>query len=140
MEAVPATTSAKEESQIISEVENIGDGAVKFNHLFNQLINKWQQKFDEITKKHQKVVVWGAGSKGVTFLNLLKEYNDIEYVVDLNSRKQGMYIAGAGQKIVSPEFLKDYQPEIIIIMNPIYEQEIRQLTYHLGLKSKFILV
>ncbi|NES76346.1 MULTISPECIES: hypothetical protein [Okeania] len=67
MEAVPATTSAKEESQIISEVENIGDGAVKFNHLFNQLINKWQQKFDEITKKHQKVVVWGAGSKGLTY-------------------------------------------------------------------------
>jgi hypothetical protein len=60
--------------------------------------------------------------------------------VDLNPRKQGMYIAGVGQKIVYPEFLQDYQPEIIIIMNPIYEQEIRQLTDNLGLKPELILV
>ena len=140
LEAVPATTTATKKSQIISDVENIRDEVVKFNQLFNNLINQWQQKFDEFTNKNKKIVVWGAGSKGVTFLNLLKEYNDIKYVVDLNPRKQGMYIAGAGQKIVSPEFLKDYQPEIIIIMNPIYEQEIKQLTNNLGLKPEFILV
>ncbi len=109
-EGIPATTITSEDNKIISEVENVADEVIKFHHRFNDLINQWQQRFYEITKKNQKLVVWGAGSKGVTFLNLLKEYNDIEYVVYLNPHQQGMYIAEAGQKIVSLEFVKDDQP------------------------------
>jgi hypothetical protein len=83
----------------------------------------------------QRTVVWGGGSKGVTFLNTLKIQDQIEYVVDINPRKQGMYIAGTGQRIVSPEFLQDYQPDALIVVNPIYQGEVQQLAGILGLTT-----
>jgi ABC-type Fe3+-hydroxamate transport system substrate-binding protein len=61
-------------------------------------------------------------------------------VVDLNPRKQGMYVAGTGQKIVPPEFLRDYQPDVIFVMNHIYENEIRQLTADLGLNPELLCI
>jgi hypothetical protein len=40
---------------------------------------------------------------------------------------------GTGQKIVAPDFLKTYQPETVIVMNPIYQQEIQQELRHMNL-------
>lgn len=85
------------------------------------------------------MVVWGAGSKGIAFLNTFKDSN-IEYAVDINPHKEGMYISGTGQRIVSPVFLKDYSPDAVIVMNPVYSLEIRKLAKELGLTVKFIYV
>jgi hypothetical protein len=41
-----------------------------------------------------------------------------------------------GQQIVPPKFLRDYQPDIITVMNPIYRREIQQFTKKLGLATK----
>ena len=109
-----------------------------FRTKFDDLIDTWTHKLAQIAQTGQKAVVWGAGSKGVTFLNLLKSQAVIQYVVDLNPRKHGMYIAGTGQQIVPPEFLRHYQPDLIIVMNPIYEAEIRQITEDLDLAPEFI--
>jgi hypothetical protein len=70
-------------------------------------------------------------------LNALKD-PQIKYAVDINPRKQGMYVPGSGQQIVRPEFLRDYQPDVIVVMNPIYRHEIQQLTKKLGLTAKLI--
>ena len=81
----------------------------------------------------QRSIVWGGGSKGVTFLNIIETQNHIDYVIDINPRKQNHYIAGTGQQIMPPEFLLDYNPQIIIAMNPIYLGEIKQIIEKLGL-------
>lgn len=74
-----------------------------------------------------RVVLWGAGSKAVALLNNLGiQPGELEYVVDINPRKQGTYVPGTGQKIVAPGFLKEYAPKTIIAMNPAYAQEIRR--------------
>ncbi|MCL4861953.1 MAG: methyltransferase domain-containing protein [Caldilineaceae bacterium] len=75
----------------------------------------------------KKVVVWGAGSKGITYLNSLNTQDQIAYVVDVNPRKHGMFITGAGQEIVPPARLREYQPDVVLVMNPIYLDEIRQM-------------
>jgi hypothetical protein len=33
---------------------------------------------------------------------------------------------------VPPEFLTDYRPDVVIVMNPIYRREIQQLIENLG--------
>jgi FlaA1/EpsC-like NDP-sugar epimerase len=86
----------------------------------------------------QRAVVWGAGSKGVTFLNALQARDPIGHVVDINPRKQGMYVAGTGQQIVAPEFLKEARPDVVIVMNPVYEDEIRRWVGELGLTPDLI--
>lgn len=111
-----------------------------FGANFTQKIQLWQQYLARFAQKQQRVVVWGAGSKGVMFLNALPVQNSIRYVVDINPRKQGMFVAGRGQEIVAPSFLATFHPDVIIIMNAIYEAEIRQTMASFGLEAEFICV
>jgi len=69
---------------------------------------------------------------------MLKIKDQIEYIVDINPHKQGKYISGTGQQIVPAEFLRDYQPDVVIVMNPIYKKEIQQTVKELGLTTEFI--
>jgi hypothetical protein len=42
-------------------------------------------------------------------------------------------MAGTGQEIVAPEFLRTYQPDAVIIMNPVYRDEISRDLSAMGL-------
>jgi hypothetical protein len=86
----------------------------------------------------QQAVVWGGGSKGVTFLNTLQIQYQIEYVVDVNPHKHGKYVAGTGQMIVAPEHLIKYRPDIIIVMNPIYLEEIARYVKQMNLSTELM--
>jgi hypothetical protein len=59
-------------------------------------------------------------------------------VVDINSRKHGKYVVGAGQRIVPPAFLADYQPDFTIVMNPVYLAEIKQYLNDLNICGEVI--
>lgn len=72
------------------------------------------------------VVLWGAGSKGVMFLNLVEGAASIEAVVDVNPRKLGTYVPGAGQVISGPEVVRVLEPGTVFVANPIYLAEIRR--------------
>lgn len=111
-----------------------------FQEHFKSRVTYWQQQLGHYQAEGKRVVVWGAGSKGVTFLNALGVKSEIEYVVDINPRKTGMHVAGTGQKIVDPSSLRAYRPDAILIMNPIYENEIRAQARALDLEAEFLLV
>ncbi len=85
-----------------------------------------------------KIVLWGAGSKGIALLNQLKHSDMIEYTVDINPVKNGKYIPGSAQQIVSPDFLTTYQPDSILIMNDIYRQEIQNCLLSLNVPARII--
>jgi SAM-dependent methyltransferase len=72
----------------------------------------------------RRVVLWGGGSKGVAFLTTLGIRAGIELAVDVNPARHGTYIAGTGQQIVGPAALAEYRPDVVVIMSPIYRQEI----------------
>ena len=97
-----------------------------FQEKFKEKLLYWREKLHEIHSQHQKIVLWGSGSKGVAFLTTLKITDEIEYAVDINPFRHGYYMAGTGQKIVAPNFLIEYQPDFVLIMNPIYFDEIQR--------------
>ena len=105
---------------------------------FNHKVATWQQKFKRYRKKRKKVVVWGAGSKGSMFLNILKQESPIEYVIDINPRKQQKYLTGTGQKIEKPTFLKIYRPDEVIVMSESYAEEIEATLHQLGCDAKIV--
>jgi hypothetical protein len=88
----------------------------------------------------QRIVIWGASSKGVGFLNTLKVHDEIEYAIDINPYKHGTYIAGTGQKIEAPEFLCTYKPDVVIVMNPVYYHEIEQHLNQLEITADLVTV
>jgi hypothetical protein len=103
-------------------------------------VSLWLETLGRFSALGRRVAAWGAGSKGVTFLNTFPGHSPVEYIVDLNPRKHGKYVAGTGQQIVPPAFLQDYRPDAILIMNPLYQDEIRRTAGELGLSAEFLLV
>ncbi len=86
------------------------------------------------------MVLWGAGTKAVSFLNMLEIGADdgIEHVVDINPRKTGRYLPGTAQKIISPEGLSDCRPDVVVVMNPEYAPEIRSMVESMGLGCELV--
>jgi len=98
-------------------------------------IDLWKQEIASLKERGQRAVVWGSGSKGVAFLSALGGGCEIEYVVDINPFRQGKFMAGTGQEIVSPSFLTEYKPDVAIAMNPIYQDEIQDDIARMGLPT-----
>jgi hypothetical protein len=87
-----------------------------------------------------RVVLWGGGSKAVAFLTTLNIQDEVQYVVDINPYKQGTYMTGTGQPIVGPQFLKEYQPDAVILMNPIYRREVENQLTRLEIQPRMFTV
>lgn len=132
--SIEANTEAQQTYKPYVDVAEIADMVDKFSSNFKEKIAHWTSVLDELKKENKKIVTWGGGSKGVSFLNFLKTGGLIDYIVDINPRKTGMYVAGTGQKYIQPEELVDIKPDVVIIMNPIYEQEISDALKEMGLK------
>ena len=118
------------------ELDMLTADADRFAENYRQKAASWTQNLHQLRNQGRRAVVWGAGSKGVTFLNVLDAQRQVEYVIDINPRKRGMYVSGTGQQIMSPEFLREYQPNMVILMNPIYEREVRQTLDELGVAAE----
>jgi 2-polyprenyl-3-methyl-5-hydroxy-6-metoxy-1,4-benzoquinol methylase len=136
-----AQTDAEDDFEPISLTLDLTQTWLYVGHFtaqYERLLRLWQQRLDGWRHNGRKVVVWGAGSKGVTFLNLLKTLDRIDYVIDINPRKQGRYIPGSGQEVVAPGFLSDLRPDIVIAMNPVYLEEISQQVTSLNLAPEIL--
>ena len=118
--------------------DDVAKDVISFTSRYHDKVSEWQNIVDGLVSNEQRAVLWGAGSKGVTILNILNIEDQIEYVIDINPRKEGKYVAGTAQQIASPRFLRDYRPDLIIVMNKIYLEEIRAMTREMGLNPEFV--
>ncbi len=139
IEAQPTKSSTNSTSTCKSSLQKIKNLVRIFHDAYKEKLHSWQNKLSELDKRKSRIVVWGAGSKGVTFLNALDiSYERIEYVVDLNPSKHGKFIPCTGQQVIAPDFLKGYKPQTIIIMNPIYHTEIKQTIKDLDINAEVL--
>jgi SAM-dependent methyltransferase len=120
------------------DLEELAREVACFSENYPLKLDAWRRDLQRMRQTGRRVVIWGAGSKGVAFLTTLHIEDEIEYAVDINPYKHGTYMAGTGQEIVGPDFLKEYRPDVVIVMNPIYEDEIRRITEGLGLTPEFL--
>ncbi|MBW7956447.1 MAG: methyltransferase domain-containing protein [Deltaproteobacteria bacterium] len=109
-----------------------------FSRRYTGKILAWKNELERLRVKGQKAVLWGGGSKGVSFLNALGVTGQISHVIDINPHKHGKYIPGTGQEIGPPEFIREYSPDIIIVMNPNYIGEIWQMVKGMGLSCSIL--
>jgi hypothetical protein len=126
---------------ILSEEEDLSQlqSLVKaFPEKFQNQFSRWKEQIDKLYANGRRVVLWGSGSKGVAFLTTIGINNQIEYVVDINPHRKGCYMAGTGHRIVMPDFLKEYKPDVVIAMNAIYKDEIQKDLQKLGLTPEIL--
>ena len=76
----------------------------------------------------------------MTFLNVVPGAAAVHAVVDVNPRKHGRFIPGTGHEVVGPDALVADPPDVVLVMNSVYEDEIRSTLAGLGLASTTVTV
>jgi hypothetical protein len=99
-------------------------------------VSRWQSTLRTLNQAGKRVVIWGGGARGVTFLNIVDTDRTVEFAVDINPRKAGAFVAGTGQQLIPPAALQSYKPDVVLLMNPIYHQEVSAMLSALGLKAE----
>jgi SAM-dependent methyltransferase len=121
-------------------VEELSKAVAQFQNNYEETVRRWRRKIETIRESGQRGVIWGSSSKCVAFLNTIGIRDEIEFIVDINPYRQGKYLPGSGKLIVAPNFLKEYRPDVVIAMNPIYLDEIRSDLNGLGLHPELTAV
>lgn len=90
--------------------------------------------------KGMKVAAYGAAAKGNTLMNFAGIKPDLlQFVVDKNPAKQGLYMPGSRIPIVTEDRLKTEKPERVVILPWNLQTEImQQLTYIRDWGGKFV--
>ncbi|MEN7972443.1 MAG: class I SAM-dependent methyltransferase [Verrucomicrobiota bacterium] len=110
-------------------------------HFVEQLdlqLGEWRKRLVRYKREGRKVVVWGGGSKSVGFLTQFADLDAIAHVCDINPHMQGNFIPGIGKQYVGPSFLEEYNPDVVIVMNSVYMEEIRQDLANRGLHPEML--
>lgn len=73
--------------------------------------------FQNAKKDGKKIVCYGAAAKGNTLLNYCEIGKDyVEYVVDQNPHKQGLYLPGSHLSIKDPREIQKTKPDFVVIL------------------------
>ena len=113
-------------------------GIEDFTTDINVQLKDWQNQLLKMKEEKKKVVIWGGGSKAVGFLTHFNHLKVIQYVVDINPVMLGNFIPGMGWQYVQPAFLSELQPDIVIIMNSVYKNEIEKMLLEMNLTPELI--
>ena len=119
--------------------EQIEDLTDRLSAHYRTKLAEWRERLRELSDQKGCAVVWGAGSKGVTFLNATEASCDtVPAIVDLNPRKRGKFVVGTGQPIIGPDDLASFDVSMVVVMNASYLQEIRTILLRLGVDAPLV--
>jgi SAM-dependent methyltransferase len=90
-------------------------------------LSGWRTWAELLSASGRTATIWGAGSKGVMFLNLLglSAPEPVDFAIDQNPNKTDRYLAVSGQVVLAPEALAHRDVDQVIVMNAIYRSEIQ---------------
>jgi hypothetical protein len=122
-------------------LERVTDSRCEMDTLEKQFAREagdWSEFLMRLARARKRFAFWGVGAKGVTFLNLVSGARNIFSVIDSNPRKQYMFVPGTGQVISAPETLHQLEPEVVIVLNPAYGQEIGSRLASFGVTARVV--
>lgn len=119
--------------------QHLGDAVSRFDAHLRDLVRRWDARLAELSAKG-RVAVWGAGSKGATFANLVPSARAVAAVVDVNPNKVGRHVPGTGHRIVAPTELPALGVQHVVVMNPLYAAEIAAQISALGVDAEVVVV
>ena len=120
-----------DEAAVLDAVED----ALAFGQHARQRIESARTELVELSARGP-VVLWGAGSKGATYLNLVHDVAPISGVVDINPRKDGWGVPGTSLTITGPSIVSEVRPRTVLVANPVYRDEIGAQVAELGVDAE----
>ncbi|MEM9515292.1 MAG: class I SAM-dependent methyltransferase [Actinomycetota bacterium] len=118
------------------DLEQVREGVSAFRTGYEQLVGGWRERFAQLDAEGGRAVIWGSGSKGVSFISNLALGGELAAAVDINPHKWGKFMVGSNHEIIPPDTLRDLEPELVVAMNPIYVDEIGVQLRELGVDTE----
>jgi len=118
-----------------ADVAAVVDLAVEFGRQHAIEVSTWRRRLAGYASEGKRVAVWGAGSKGVTFVNSV-DTGGVAFLIDLNPRKRNRFVPSTGHKVVAPEDLASAPADVVVVMNPLYRSEVGERLHALGVSAR----
>jgi SAM-dependent methyltransferase len=135
IDALPGWDDGSRPSPLEERPEELAEDVAGFQHAVAEITSHWRARLAAARRDGRRTAIWGAGSKGVSFLTTLDAGEEVAYAVDINPYKQGKFLAGTGHAVVGPAHLAKEPPDLVIAMNSIYLDEIRVELDTMGLRN-----
>jgi hypothetical protein len=94
-----------------------------------------QTELSRLQRAAPPLVLWQGASKTVGFLSMLSDPSVVDSAVDLSTQRQGKFLPGSGLAVHAPAELTRLRPAHIVLMNPIYLDEVNAQVRGMGLTS-----
>lgn len=136
VEAVPSARASDDPfregdlAQVVSSALAFGDAAAEG-------IEGWRVRLGELAAAGGSALIWGAGSKGITFANLVGSSPALIGLADVNPRKWRLVAPGTGLPVIAPGDLGIARPDVILVSNAIYASEVQAIVNRHGLRPGF---
>jgi hypothetical protein len=116
-------------------IASLAEAVTTFGSLYRRTCERWAAWLQELRRAGRSAVPWGAGARAVAFLSALRPADEIPYLVDINPRRQGLFLPRTGHAVRAPESLGAAPPDALLITNPAFEAEIRGQASRLGFRG-----
>ena len=132
-------------NNILEKEKNFGLMDLSFYLEFTKKVESVKKEliefFNNTKQNGKKIVCYGAAAKGNTLLNFCKINQDcIDYVVDNNPHKQGLYLPGSHIPIKKPEEIMKTKPDFILILPwNIKEEIMKDMSFIHEWNGKFVI-
>ena len=125
-ENVSATVRAMLQTEAAEKVDQI-DYYRDFARRVEGIRKELQRLLQRLKQQGARIAAYGAAAKGSTLIN----YSDIgtelvDFVVDRNTHKQGLYMPGQHIPVLAPEALLERNPDYVLLLAWNFAEEILQ--------------
>ncbi len=111
--------------RMIESEQSFGILKDNFYSAFAANVQKLKHDLEQAMQPFDTVAGYGAAAKGIVLLNTFGLTADrIPWVADVSPHKQGKYIPGTRQPVVSPDWLIDHHPDAALLLPWNIKQEV----------------
>jgi len=101
-------------------------------------VEAWTERIARLHDAGRRVVLWGTGGKGISFLAAVPTSYRIACAVDIHPDRQGRWLPVSGLQVAGPEDLVALQPDVVIVTNPLHAPEIQAQVVSLNLSCEIL--
>ena len=138
LEARTSPGGARSYAVDLDQPADIMREAAAFERTIERKLGAWRAYFAAARRTGKSVAIWGSGSKCVAFLTTIGVNDEVYAVTDVNPHRHGKFLVGTGKEIVSPQQLRREPPDEVVVMNPIYREEVAAMLADLGIATSVI--
>jgi len=111
------------------------EACARFGLRANDTVSAWRARMNEFAATPGGLVIWQGAAKTVGLLTSLGQTIPVRFAVDLNTRRHGYFLPPTGLQVLPPDVLTSARPDHVLLMNPVYFDEVRRRLDELGRQS-----